>query len=47
MPWVLEVRSRFCCHVQWYLDETAEALIHGLARFVIFLSTSFQRDGYG
>jgi putative transposase len=27
---VLDDRSRLCCHLQWYLDETAEALIHGL-----------------
>ena len=27
---VLDDRSRLCCHLQWYLDETAEALVHGL-----------------
>jgi putative transposase len=25
-------RSRLCCHVQWYLTETAEDLCHGLAQ---------------
>lgn len=29
---VLDDRSRLCCHLQWYLDETAEALIHGLSQ---------------
>lgn len=27
---VLDDRSRLCCHIQWYLSETAEALFHGL-----------------
>ncbi len=27
---VLDDRSRVCCHIQWYLAETAEVLIHGL-----------------
>lgn len=27
---VLDDRSRLCCHLQWYLDETAETLVHGL-----------------
>jgi len=27
---VLDDHSRLCCHLQWYLEETAEALIHGL-----------------
>ncbi|UCF95087.1 MAG: transposase family protein [Desulfobacterales bacterium] len=27
---VLDDRSRLCCHIQWYLNETAEALYHGL-----------------
>jgi len=27
---VLDDRSRLCCHIQWYLHETAEALYHGL-----------------
>ena len=29
---VLDDRSRLCCHVQWYLNETAEALNHGLSQ---------------
>ncbi len=29
---VLDDRSRLCCHLQWYLSETAEALIHGLSQ---------------
>jgi transposase InsO family protein len=29
---ILDDRSRLCCHIQWYLDETAEALIHGLSQ---------------
>jgi len=29
---VLDDRSRWCCHLQWYLDETAEALAHGLSQ---------------
>jgi transposase InsO family protein len=27
---VLDDRSRLCCHIQWYLNETAQALYHGL-----------------
>lgn len=27
---ILDDRSRLCCHLQWYLAETAEALVHGL-----------------
>jgi putative transposase len=27
---VLDDRSRLCCHIQWYLNETAEVLHHGL-----------------
>jgi transposase InsO family protein len=27
---IMDDRSRLCCHIQWYLDETAEALFHGL-----------------
>jgi transposase InsO family protein len=27
---ILDDRSRLCCHIQWYLSETAEALFHGL-----------------
>ena len=29
---ILDDRSRLCCHIQWYLDETAETLIHGLTQ---------------
>ncbi|HKQ70312.1 MAG TPA: DDE-type integrase/transposase/recombinase, partial [Polyangiaceae bacterium] len=29
---VLDDHSRLCCHLQWYLDETAETLIHGLSQ---------------
>ncbi len=29
---VLDDCSRLCCHIQWYLDETAESLIHGLTQ---------------
>lgn len=29
---VLDDHSRLCCHIQWYLNETAEALIHGLTQ---------------
>jgi transposase InsO family protein len=29
---VLDDRSRLACHVQWYLSETAETLIHGLSQ---------------
>jgi putative transposase len=35
---ILDDRSRLCCHLQWYLDETTEALIHGL-------SQAFQKRG--
>ncbi len=31
-PGILDDRSRLCCHLQWYLDETAEALVHGLSQ---------------
>lgn len=27
---VLDDHSRLCCHLQWYLDETADSLVHGL-----------------
>src|SRR5260370_20905998 len=27
---VIDDRSRLVCHLEWYLDETAESLIHGL-----------------
>ncbi|MBA4371066.1 MAG: IS481 family transposase [Coriobacteriaceae bacterium] len=29
---ILDDHSRLCCHLQWYLDETAETLIHGLSQ---------------
>jgi transposase InsO family protein len=29
---ILDDRSRLCCHAQWYLDETAESLIHALVQ---------------
>lgn len=31
---VLDDRSRLGCHVQWYLGETAEALVHGLSQAI-------------
>ena len=29
---ILDDRSRLICHAQWYLDETAETLVHGLCQ---------------
>jgi len=29
---VLDDHSRLCCHIQWYLTETAQTLIHGLSQ---------------
>jgi len=29
---ILDDRSRLCCHIQWYLDETTETLIHGVTQ---------------
>ena len=29
---VIDDRSRLVCPLQWYLDETAESLIHGLSQ---------------
>jgi len=29
---ILDDRSRLCCHIQWYLSETAEVLFHGLCQ---------------
>jgi transposase InsO family protein len=29
---ILDDSSRLCCHIQWYLNETAEVLIHGLSQ---------------
>ena len=31
---VLDDRSRLACHLQWYLDETAEMLVHGLCQAI-------------
>lgn len=29
---ILDDHSRLCCHIQWYLTETAQDLIHGLSQ---------------
>lgn len=29
---ILDDRSRLACHVQWYLDETAQSLVHGFSQ---------------
>lgn len=29
---IMDDRSRLVCHLQWYLDETAQSLIHGLSQ---------------
>ncbi len=29
---VLDDRSRLACHIQWYLDEVTETLVHGLSQ---------------
>jgi len=29
---ILDDRCRLCCHIQWYLNETAEVLFHGLSQ---------------
>lgn len=31
---ILDDHSRLACHVQWYLDETAETLVHGLSQAI-------------
>ena len=31
---VIDDRSRLCCHLQWYLDATADSLIHGLGQAI-------------
>jgi hypothetical protein len=31
---MLDDRSRVACHLQWYLDETAESLVHGLSQAI-------------
>ena len=32
---ILDDRSRLVCHLQWYGDETAESLIHGLSQAIM------------
>lgn len=32
---ILDDRSRLCCHLQWYLAETAENLVHGLTQALL------------
>lgn len=31
---ILDDHSRLCCHIQWYLTETAADLVHGLAQAI-------------
>jgi putative transposase len=31
---ILDDHSRLCCHLQWYLSETAEDLVHGLSQAI-------------
>src|SRR6202046_1549096 len=31
---ILAAHSRLCCHMQWYLSETAEDLVHGLSQAI-------------
>ena len=31
---ILDDHSRLCCHAQWYLEETAETLVHGLSQAI-------------
>ena len=31
---ILDDHSRLCCHVQWYLSETTEDLVHGLSQAI-------------
>ena len=31
---MLDDHSRLCCHIQWYLTETAEDLVHGLSQAI-------------
>jgi putative transposase len=31
---ILDDRSRVICHAQWYLDETAESLVHGFSQAI-------------
>ncbi len=39
---ILDDRSRLCCHIQWYLDETADSLFHGLSQ--AFLKRGLSRS---
>jgi len=32
---ILDDRSRLACHVQWYLDETTQTLVHGLTQALL------------
>jgi len=32
---ILDDRSRLCCHLQWYLHETAENFVHGLSQALL------------
>jgi transposase InsO family protein len=31
----LDDRSRLCCHLQWYLEQSAEAFVHGLSQAIL------------
>jgi putative transposase len=31
---ILDDHSRLCCHIQWYLSETTEDLVHGLSQAI-------------
>ena len=31
---ILDDHSRLCCHLQWYLSETAEDLVHGFSQAI-------------
>ncbi|MGH8696171.1 MAG: IS481 family transposase [Burkholderiales bacterium] len=31
----LDDHSRLCCHLQWYLEETAECFVHGLGQAIL------------
>lgn len=31
----IDDRSRLCCHLQWYLDQTAETFTHGLTQAIL------------
>ena len=32
---ILDDCSRLCCHIQWYIDETADSLIHALSQAIL------------